>query len=828
MTDLPVSETKRTNQYHPDVIARREEESRKLAEAAEEKKKQQMDQLKAIMTQNRIVYFNCGKARHPDFPEVREPNPLQKKLLAAWEDDAYKVFTYLGANRIGKCVTYQTLIETTSGEVSVGELFERGEPFEVWAYDERANRRIAAKAKAPFKKEGLHKCYRITMSDGRWIEAADHHRILCSDGQYRTVAMLASLFPSSSPHTSCGDQPLSVDSLCLQDSSSAHDLSVPYEGGQRLSGTLQDSQGRYSEDYRQCGEQPHVSQDSVPTWIPSRDGVQQYSYHGCDLDVCGCEHSDSPSCTSLPLSSQGVGLRYEGQSVESLSPSSCSSVPPRSCLSQGSPLHVFESPFEVLSNSATCLTSLQEYDYTDTQICSPSQPPLYLCSNNIVCITAIASSQEVYDFEVEIYHNYFAGGLVHHNTTIGAIIAIATLYGEWPWSGRKLKFRHNLPRRVLYVGQGWENHIKTVVEPALKFWWPDVMPLKTKKNNQGIDATWEYWSRSHDKGLQGSLMIMSTSQAVEVFEGAQYDLVVYDEPPPRDIRVACARGLVDRHGRELFCCTLLNQAWVHREVIKAKLPDGSTDLSVFNLSGDSSVNIGYGITQEGIDQFAKTLTHDEYQARILGKPSYLSTLVCPKFDTHIHVKERFKIPLDALITISIDFHPSKPWYATFMAHTKQGFKYICEEIVFRGNPKSFAEEVVRVIRLRDYARIERVIIDPLSKSGQDNDIDTYSIVEETIAPYGYSLETASKDKDNGISILNGLLWTDNEMPALFFFRDCVKSIQQVEDLMYDAETFKPSKVDDDAFETIYRHCLLGIEWYPAWDSGRVPQKAVVL
>lgn len=412
----------------------------------------------------------------------------------------------------------------------------------------------------------------------------------------------------------------------------------------------------------------------------------------------------------------------------------------------------------------------------------------------------------------------YTGGNRIGKTTISTILIISTLAGEWPWSGKKMQFPHNLPRKVRLVGQSWEGHCRSVLEPALRFWWPEVYPVKTKKNNSGLDFIYEMWSRSHDKGLLGTLEVMSNTQDVSVFEGYHGDLVVYDEPPNRDIRVACARGLIDRNGRELFSMTLLSQAWVHREVIKATLPDGTPDMSVFNINGGIDSNVGYGLTQEGVNQFAKMLTEDEKQARILGKPSYLSTLVCPRFDRQTHVKERFKVPLDALITVSCDFHPSRPWVATFMAHTKQGFKYLCDEFEFRGNAKSFGEELIRVIRQRDYARIERIIIDPLSKSGQPNDMDTFSEVEAVLAAYGYSLETASKDKDNGISILNGLLWTDNAMPALYFFRDCPKTIQQVEDWMYDPETFKPSKERDDFVETLYRHCLLPIEWYPVWDN----------
>lgn len=502
--DLPVSETPRKNQYHPDVVKQREQEAAELAAKRAADENVRIEQINAVMAKNRILAFNCGKPRNPLYPEIREPNPLQVQLLNAWRDPKYKVFTYMGANRIGK-------------------------------------------------------------------------------------------------------------------------------------------------------------------------------------------------------------------------------------------------------------------------------------------------------------------------TTIGAILAISTLRGEWPWSGEKIPFSHTNPRRVAYVGQGWETHIKSVILPALKFWFPEDMPVKTKKNNQGVDATWEFWSRSHNKGMQGELQIFSTSQDVTVFEGAQYDLVIYDEPPPRDIRVACARGLVDRKGRELFCCTLLNQAWIHRDIIRATNDKGEPDDSYFNISGEASANIGFGITQEGIDQFAKTLTAEEYQARILGKPSYLSALVCPRFDRKTHIKERFTIPLNALIDISIDWHPSKPLMVVFMATLSNGVKYICDEIKFRGNIKSATEEIVRVIRMRDYTRINKVIIDPLSKSGQPNDSDAFSIMEEILMPYGYVLEVASKEKENGIELLNNLLWTQNECPAVYFFRDCVNSIQEVEDMMYD-ENGKPVKVNDDAFECIYRLSLLDTQWFEEWKN----------
>jgi len=139
---------------------------------------------------------------------------------------------------------------------------------------------------------------------------------------------------------------------------------------------------------------------------------------------------------------------------------------------------------------------------------------------------------------------------------------------------------------------------------------------------------------------------------------------------------------------------------------------------------------------------------------------------------------------------------------------------VCDEIWDRGNPKYIAEEIIRRIQERHYERINSIEIDPLAKGGTENDIDVYSIIADTLAAHFLPLGTASKDKDVGISITNNLLWSENEMPALYFFRDCVKTIEQTENLMYDPETLKPSKVDDDFTECLYRLALKNTQWYP--------------
>ena len=401
-------------------------------------------------------------------------------------------------------------------------------------------------------------------------------------------------------------------------------------------------------------------------------------------------------------------------------------------------------------------------------------------------------------------------------TTIWAVIATCLMPGEWLWNGVPMRLSHRKARKIRVVGQDWEKHIKTVVEPALHWWWPKERPVTIKKNNQGIDAFWT------DEKTGSTIEIMSNNQEADLFEGWDGDLVIYDEPPRREVRVACARGLIDRKGRELFCMTLLKEAWVDREVIKARNEDGTPDTTVFNISGDISVNVGYGIDQEGVDQFAKTLTEEEKDARLKGIPSHMSGLVYPTFKRETHLRKRFKIPLDWIVDISIDIHPRERQAVLFVATDPRNYRYVCFEIWEHGDGTAIAEEIVRIVRSYSL-RVGSVLIDPLSKA--DSNIDkeevadilegtTYRKVEKVLNEHDIPLEAAVKAKTSGILAVRNHLVGPNNDPSLFFFDDLKRVTWEIEGYMYDEDTQKPLDKDDHMMENLYRIILKDTQWEP--------------
>jgi len=759
-----------------------------------ELKQKKLELLRAkgrYQSDNLIEFFNNSLEPLLDGTFLKA-NPKQQILLDAWKNPLYKVFTFTGANRIGKCLTYNTLIETPDGDVSIGELYDIGKPFNVYSWD--GTNKVIANASAPFKKSGLHKCYRIEMDDGRWIEAADYHRILTEGGDFFSIEDLIHTCFQNLPLTNSGLSPL------------GQILNDRYSLQKQL-----DCRDRCFVDCRQYDAQLQTASSSDPFSSPLQGDVpQQFENESC-LDAQGNRYSNSYQQAAAPPSILDAQDQSEDQSVESKCCSFCKSGKHADPHNQFAfqpnqafyPLPRPNCEFSQSANRVFCTD--RNHDFSK---CSP----FYTGDNKIKYINSIVSGQEVYDFEVEDYHNYLAGGLVHHNTTISSgIIGISTIIGYWPWDKVPLWFPHKKPRKVRIIGQDWEKHISAVVVPELWKWWPKKRPMvggKPKKNNVGVEYLWI------DAETGSSIEIMSNKQDSDLHEGWNGDLIIYDEPPKRNIRVANARGLVDRQGRELFAMTLLKEAWVDQDVIKARLEDGRPDQTVFNIIAKIEDNVGFGITQEGVDQFAKTLSAEEKEARLMGIPSYMSGLVYPQFKRDTHLKKRFPVPLDWPVDVALDTHPRKPHSVLFMAVAPNGYKYCIHEIRQPGDGKQIAEAVVKILNWGSY-RVNRVIIDPLSKGDPNSDEQektTYNKAFEVFSRYDILLETASKNKDAGIlEVKNHLLGPNNE-PSLFFFDDLIHTIKEMESLMWEktdlADVEKASKVDDDMAEDLYRLILL--------------------
>lgn len=340
-----------------------------------------------------------------------KPYQWQRDMHAAGVDNPERLL--MAANGVGKCVSFQTLIDTTSGLVSAGELYNRGKPFEVWAWDGSAV--VAATASAPFKKKGLHQCYRLYLKNGRWVECADHHRVLL-DGAFSFVGPL--LESARVPLASTLGISLSV-----------HGVNGPHWTQTPSSSLAGCRSGRRSRD-----EQPLSGQESGQGFPPSLAGaVQRIAAWWCEGGQGSRYTNTLQSSFALP-SNTGVLPLYESQENLSQDRVSWTSDEPSSLTPQG-----YQQSSTVGVHRRTVDVNQREELRAVASISAPGD--LLFNSDDIIAYDAIGA-REVYDFSVERWHNYIAGGVVHHNTYPGSIETSYHLTGNYPdwWEGIRFDF----------------------------------------------------------------------------------------------------------------------------------------------------------------------------------------------------------------------------------------------------------------------------------------------------------------------------------------------------------------------------------------------------
>ena len=405
-----------------------------------------------------------------------------------------------------------------------------------------------------------------------------------------------------------------------------------------------------------------------------------------------------------------------------------------------------------------------------------------------------------------------SGGNRLGKTYLLTCLGLSVVFGKYLWDGSSLLhlFNHNKPRKVRYIGQGWHDHVQAVVIPAVQKLWPKNRVVKTHGNGVITDTHWT------DVKTKSTIEIMSNNQRSKEHEGWDGDLILYDEPCRREIYTANARGLVDRNGREVFACTLLEEAWIDRDIVKRRGEDGKPDKRVFWIEGTTYDNVGYGISKEGADQLADKLDDDEKAARIEGKPLYKIGLIYGDFNRNIHLKERFEVPLDWIIDIAIDTHPRENQAILFIATAPDNRRYVIDEVWGHGDGTWIGEQVVRKIMQNTY-RVGKILCDPLAKGDDNNPNTTFDLIDNVLYKYGFYLRTATKDKSSGIKNVMTHLKGPNKEPSLFVFDDCVRFIYEIEGYMWEMKdgkpTGKPKDKDDHMMENLYRILLENTQWY---------------
>lgn len=408
----------------------------------------------------------------------------------------------------------------------------------------------------------------------------------------------------------------------------------------------------------------------------------------------------------------------------------------------------------------------------------------------------------------------FFGGNRSGKTTSNIIELIWHMTKLYPvWYPEENKFRGRVKARI--VCNDFTKAVEEVITEKLNEWIPEGYLADKKRNQQGHFVKYIF--------KDGSFFdIMTYEQEAKQHEGADRDLILYDEPPPRDIRIAEKRGLVDRNGREMFGLTPLSEPWIFDEIYESPDTDNVAsyvadmrdnlqqtvnenyvtqyryvpeDLKIQYLKHFGGRKIGCH-TEDAIKYFEQGLTQDEKEARIHGKFMFLQGRVYKEF-SEIHVIDPITLGHDWPRYFSLDPHDRKPQTCIWGAvdPTEDVYIYREREFALPGTIKD-AVAGVKEVEQRHRERIVRRLIDPnfgakiYANSGR-------TVAEEwthasMALNYRISFTLANDDLTAGHNKVHEYLKYDptkkidfNNHPKLYIFRTCPRLIESMRKYVWD-------------------------------------------
>ncbi len=449
---------------------------------------------------------------------------------------------------------------------------------------------------------------------------------------------------------------------------------------------------------------------------------------------------------------------------------------------------------------------------------NPGQKPFFDAFNKYKIVFEDGKEFTVHEYSVYC----ISGGNQQGKSFYMVMMALSILFGEFLWlpkdhPDKKLKFTHNQPREVVVVGQNWEDHVNAQIVPMIEKLWPASRKVETRAGHHVSKQVWI------DVRTKSRLILKSSLQDTKEHESSTNDAVFYDEPLPKPLREANRRGLIARHGVEFFGMTMLNsEPWIE-DIIEARYPDGSHNPSIFSRVNIQDVNIGWGLTLEGVEKFSSEMDEDVRNARRYGIPIYKSGIIYKDFKKDIHIKEYDRIPEHWLVTIAIDYHPQKEWGVLFLAHDDTGIKHCVDEMYENGSWRDICERILNKIHDNGYRADPKIIIDPLARGSVQADVNVESVftkMNDYFAAYGYYLQVASKNRESGIKLVQDLLMSKNKIACLYFSSKLPRALLEVRKYQWDIDknTGKPMGIPlkkfDDLMECLYRLVLEDTMWYP--------------
>lgn len=190
------------------------------------------------------------------------------------------------------------------------------------------------------------------------------------------------------------------------------------------------------------------------------------------------------------------------------------------------------------------------------------------------------------------------------------------------------------------------------------------------------------------------ILFMFHQQEALIFESIELDMMVADEPPPRQIYVALRRGgrKAKRKAKYLIIGTPIAAAWLRTDIYDRWAKGELEDTECFRFG--TKVN-ERNLSKDYIKEFGAVLSEKEKRIRLEGEFFDLEGLALAHlFDQTIHVMPPIQPwPTYNSVVVAIDPHPSKPHVAIMLGTDEDGYLYYIKEIRVKAVARDFAHQL---------------------------------------------------------------------------------------------------------------------------------------
>jgi hypothetical protein len=411
-------------------------------------------------------------------------------------------------------------------------------------------------------------------------------------------------------------------------------------------------------------------------------------------------------------------------------------------------------------------------------------------------------------------------------------VAFALGYRPWYPEGHPLRTLGipNFPTKGLIICISWAKSREIFTETEQgnlgKLWKyiPKSKIVDTSKNHSGF---FNRFVVEHISGGRSVIMI----DTVEGFknnkkaqESSVHDWVHIDEPIPEEMWKSIVRGLTDRGGRAWFTCTPIDEPWIDQQFVPDLESQSKADLGTIANEKDSrwmmtgSMDDNPHLSKSDIELTLSWYTEEERETRRSGRPAAYSGIVYKEFNWNVHVRKdappgwkAWHIPPDDYtIRFAIDYHPRKPHHVLFIATSPQDYQYVYAEVHASCLMKELMADIKAILKFRDPT--VPGLIDPLAST--PNQVTDITPMEE-LQRLGLPLIPATKDPSNGILKVKELLSARDRSgrPLILFNPNCARTMFEISrGFVWDEDTNKPVKKNDDAMENLYRLALQDLSY----------------